>query len=224
MGIDGAIFINHNFYEKNIAYTLDKLKEITSYEVLFTRKYNNSEIYSGPHWTVYIDEADSVNDIFEKNNFVDIIRYYETDEEEELWFSRTNIELSSYGNKFDISGRWHRFRDFLIKSPEIDFEKYNNYFNNLLKRIIDYGKLFKSTESIIFCHDYNQDISDKLWNGTSIKEILTMDIWTIIKEIPYEIDLQKIEKYDTARFIFYTEWELQEFNLREWKNKFNKII
>jgi hypothetical protein len=67
----------------------------------------------------------------------------------------------------------------------------------------------------------NQDIDDKLWNGTSIKEILAMDMWTIIKKIPYEINISKIEEYDTARFIFHHEWEMQEFNLQEWRNKFN---
>jgi hypothetical protein len=106
---------NHDFFERNITYTLDKLKEITSSEILFVRKYDDYKVYNEPHWTVFIDEEDSVNDIFQKNNFVEIVRYYETDKEEELWFSKTNIELSSYGNKFDLPGRWFRFRDFLIK-------------------------------------------------------------------------------------------------------------
>jgi hypothetical protein len=225
MGIDAALHINNNFFENNITYTLDKLKEITSKEILFFSEFNDYEKYSGTNWSVFIDEYNSVEECFANENYIEIARFYGTEKEENLWFTKNNIELRS--NKFSVPGRWFGFRDYMINDFDIEmdgkdaFEKYNSYFNELIENVVEYGKLFKSNEIIIFCSDYNQDDRELLWDGMTIKEFISLDKWTIIKEIPYKMDYSKYDKYDTAGFIYHKEWELKEFNLIDWKNIFD---
>jgi len=93
-----------------------------------------------------------------------------------------------------INGRWNYFKDFLIGSIEKDdFIYYKNWFENFIDRIIEYGKIFNSNELIMFCGDLNQDIQDKLWTGETIENILKNDMWTIIEDIPYNINMDNME-------------------------------
>jgi len=43
MGYDVSVHINNNIFEKNISYTLEKLKEISSYDVIISSFHDNKE-------------------------------------------------------------------------------------------------------------------------------------------------------------------------------------
>jgi hypothetical protein len=216
MGIDVAVFMKHNFFEKNITYTLDKLKEISSFEVLISSMNNNIISQIGPEWIVNIDEYSSVEECFEKDKFVKIIRHWETDKETEIWFSKNNLDI--IGDEFMVRGRWYYFSKFLINDMvKKDFEDYKNWFNSFVEKLIEYGRIFNCNELIMFCADLNQEIEEELWAGETVENILNKDMWTIIENIPYKIDINNFEKYDIPRFIFNKKWENSIFDIKKWK-------
>ena len=219
MGIDVAVFMKHNFYEKNIIYTLDKLKEISSFDVLISSSHNNIGTQISSEWVVNIDDYYSVEECFEKEKYITITRHWDTEKEIEIWFSKNNFDI--LGKEFMVRGRWYYFSKFLIGDMDNEnFEDYKNSFNSLLEKIIEYGKIFNSNELIMFCGDLNQDIEEELWNGETIENILNKNIWTIIRDIPYKIDKNNYEKYDIPRFLFNKKWENNLFDLNKWKKLF----
>jgi hypothetical protein len=219
MGIDVGIYMKHTFFEKNITYTLEKLKEISSFDVLISSMHTHIGTQIGPEWVVNIDDYNSVEECFEREKYITITRRWDTEKETEIWFSKNNFEMS--GNEFMIRGRWYYFSKFLIGDMnEEDFEDYKNWFNNFLENLIEYGKLFNSNELIMFCGDLNQDIEEELWTGETIENILNKNIWTIITDIPYKIDFNNYEEYDIPRFLFNKKWKNNLFDINKWKNLF----
>jgi len=219
MGIDVNIFLEHKFFEKNITYTLDKLKEISSLDIIVSNLDNDYEPYYGSGWIISIDEYNSVEEMFEKEKYINIVRKWNTEKENKIWFSKHNFYL--IGNEFMFRGRWHYFSKFLIGNMEKDdFDDYKHWFNNFSDRIIEYGKIFNSNSYIMFCGDLNQDISEELWTGEKIENVLKKDMWTIVKDIPYEIIMEKITNYDIPRFLCHKKWENNKFDLKKWRDLF----
>ena len=219
MGIDVDIFIKHNFFEKNIVYTLEKLKEISSYDIIICDLHKNPEMKVSTEWVVSIDGYSSVEECFEKDKYISIIRHLNTEKEIEIWFSKNSFEIS--GEEYLIRGRWYYFSKFLIGDMDKEtFNDFKNWFEYLSQRIKDYSEIFGSNEFIMFCGDLNQDTSNELWKGETFENVLNKKNWTIINEIPYTIDFNNYENYDIPRFLFHKKWENKIFNINKWKKLF----
>jgi hypothetical protein len=222
MGYDADIFLNHNFFEKNIMYTLEKLKDLTGNDVILSGEYFDSEIKNNEDWLVILDDYKTVNDCFIDNGYITIIKNVKTENKIEMWFSKNNFDIS--GEIFYINGRWNSFVNFItanieyfMDQNESRFNQYREWFLEREKIIMEYGSLFESTELIMFCGDLNQDILEELWLGKTLENILNENEWEIIKNIPKSND-KKI-KY-SEKVVYHKKWEKLKYDKINWENTF----
>jgi hypothetical protein len=211
-------FVNNNLFEKNILYTLDKLKEKTQCDIN-TIWENHEEISSefNDSWNIYFYDDETIEEYFEKEGNIQLCRKNGM-EEEEIWISKSNVIL--YGEKFECAGQFYSFCRFLNGGSDVNY-----WYNQMINDAIKYSEIFNSNKLIIFSGDFHQDVEDELWRGESIDKIINYDYWKIIKDNDIQIkdfDQMEDEKYN-INYLYYKEWERNKnFDLIEWKEYFKK--
>jgi hypothetical protein len=211
------LWVNNNLFEKDINYTLEKLKEKTQCNIELIGDYFEDTTCSNDKdvWHLYLNEAKSIKEYFEKEGYIQLCRVNGMDEEE-IWISKNNVNL--WGEKFDIAGQWYSFCYFINGS------KYHNfYYNQMINDIIEYSKIFESNKLIIFSDDFHQDIPEKLLKESSIDNILTDKRWKIIKDNSIILnDIEEIEEInEDINYLYYKEWKPKnDLNIKIWKEYF----
>ena len=203
------IFVNNNLFEKDINYTIKKLADKLNIEIKLFRdisEYDNL-LNNNEFWGIDLCGYESVEECFKKLGNIQIFRNNGMDEEE-IWMSKSNVML--WGDKFDTAGEWYSFHSYIYGLE-------NNYqYEQMIKDIIEYSKIFESNKLIIFSGNFHDDIQEKLWHGSSIEDIMLDKRWNII----IEPKKNNIEKED-INLIYYKEWELDKnIIINEWRKKF----
>ena len=201
MGVYIEAFIDNNIYENDLNYTVNKLCKLLNKKLCLVKDFNNDEYpeNENDYLIVNLWESKSIEEELKSNTYLDI---FVKDNKYKLDISMSKSSIQFYG----FGWKWYVFEDYLLGN--------NNIFDEKINEIKHFGKIFNSTEVIIFGDDYYEsEIEDKLLNGEYIKEIIKNEDFNIVSEIPI--------KEDKKIHIFYKKLENKnDFDYYEWITHF----
>jgi len=206
MGVYIEAFIDNNLYEKDLFYTAEKLAKLLNKKVYvynLAKEYPPSDENDLLLISFYFDEEfdeGTYEEHIKNETYIQISVYDKNYKLIDIAMSKSSIQFYGFGWK------WYAFEAYLQSETDM--------FDDKLKEIKHFGKLFNSTEMIVFGDDYYElEIEDKLLAGEYIKDIIKNDEFNIVSEIPV--------KDDKTPHIYYTQFINPEpFDLTEWVSHF----
>jgi len=207
LGVYIEAFIDNNLYEKDLFYTVEKLAKLLNKKIYvynLAKEYppsdENDLLLIQFYYNEEFDEG-TYEEHIKNTTYLQISVYDKNFEFCDISMSKSSIQFYGFGWK------WHVFESYLKGETDM--------FDDKLKEIKHYGKLFNSTELIVFADDYyEKEIEDKLLEGEYIKDIIKNDEFNIVSEIPIND-----ENYPHIYYIKY-ENDNSNFDLTEWVSHF----
>jgi len=203
MGCDPVIYLNNNFFENDIEYTLNKLSQNSGIK-LFAPSQQNKYAIDENCLNIYKDDFNSINECFLK--------------EKRIWIRTKLEEFVLMENSFRIIGdfdlgRWKHFSEFFEINTKNDVWQ---YYQKCIERIKLFGSLFDSNKMVIFDSYNHQDIEDEIDEGMTIEKVLENKRWRIIQNAGLP-DIGNTDFYE----LYYNEWDPKQYkNIEIWKKEF----
>ena len=173
MGVYIEAIIDNNIFENDFEFTIKKLCKYLKKELHLYGEFNNFEYPKDENGYLIIQLYDKSTINEDTINNPDL----------NIYINDKLYKLDCYISKYYIlfggfEGKWYNFEHYLEG-------KGNEFYNDKINDIIHFGKLFKSTEMIIFGDDYYDDeIENELLNGKKINEIIKNNEYNIVTNIP----------------------------------------
>ena len=176
MGVYIEAFIDNGLFEINLDFTVKKLCQLLKKELYLIGDFNENKYPEKMNNYLFV-EVYNKEDI-KKGLYSDkYLNIYIKDENYKLDISMSKSSIQFYG----FGWKWYVFEDYLLGN--------NKIFDDKINEIIHFGKLFNSTEMIIFGDDYYEiEIEDKLLEGEYINEIIQNKEFNIVSNIPINKD------------------------------------
>ena len=204
MGVYTHAIMDNNIFENDFEFTVNKICKYLKKELYLYDEFNNFKLPkdTNEYLTIQLSYKNNINEETIDNPEVGIYinnELYLLD----CYMSKYHILFSGFG------GGLYDFEYFLEG-------KGNEIYNEKINDLIHFGKIFKSTEMIIFGDDYYEDeIEYKLLNGKKINEIIKNKEYNIVTNIPINDN--------NHPHIYYKILENEkEFNYDEWIKYFIK--
>ena len=174
MSYDAIAFINHNLEFNSASELVTAVEKATNKKVYFAadEAYHALPEIHAEGWRYYIDEKLTIEQQYEQEKCIVLDYFINGDSIGEIWVSKHAIDLGIDNVIFPFE-RWRGvieyFSQLAILTPnEIQHHPFYQHRVNLYNWL----KLFGGSCSVIFCSDTNADITQKLWEGEKIEEVI----------------------------------------------------